>query len=180
MPAQVFNISSLVDQHFSDDSRPETSPPEFVIVMGGIAAGKTTIRKKFFSKGYVLIDAAVIFTLLDGWEEQPFPGELEDPMNLVGALIAERALGERRNIVTELIGGDYAPIATLIEAMKKAGYKVKINAVTCDIEEAIRRNEARLNVEISAYVAEPYQHKWLMDAANSVSANWCEAKKVNW
>lgn len=171
MPIERFNITALVDQHFSDDSLPDTPPPELAILIGGPAVGKTTIRKEKFSRGYVIIDAAKIFTLLEGWEEQPFPGELEEPMNMVGVLVAERAIKERRNIVTELIGSDYAPTVALIEAMKNAGYKVTVHAITCDVEEAMRRNLARGNDEISAYFAEPYQRQWLIDATTSAPEN---------
>lgn len=167
MPTQRFNITTLVDQHFSDDSLPDALPPECVLLIGGPAVGKTAIRKGKFSRGYVLIDAAEIFTLLDGWEDQAFPGGLEEPMNMVGMLIAQRAIKERRNVVTELIGSDYAPTVALIETMKNAGYKVTVHAITCDVEEAMRRNLARGNDEISAYFAEPYQRQWLIDAATS-------------
>ncbi len=162
-----FDITALVEQHFSDDSRSGTQSPELIVLIGGPAVGKTTVRKKQFSRGYVVVDAAEIFVMLDGWENQDFPGELEEPLCLVGKLVAQRAVAERRNIVTELIGADYAPTIALIEAMKNAGYKIMLNAVNCDIEEAERRNFARGNDEISAYFAEPYQRQWLIDAATS-------------
>ena len=164
---QRYDITALVERHFSDDSRPGAQPPEFVLLIGGPAVGKTTVRKQRFSRGYVVVDAAEIFVMLDGWKDQPFPGELEEPVNLVGALVAQRAITERRNIVTELIGADYAPTIALIEAMNNAGYQVMVNAVNCDIDEAARRNFARGNDEISAYFSEPYQRQWLIDAATS-------------
>jgi hypothetical protein len=132
MPTQQFDITALVDQHFSNDSLPQAPLPEFVALIGGPAVGKTMIQKEMLSKGYVVVDAADIFTLLHCSKYQQFPGDLEEPLNLIGALIAQHAIAERRNMVNESIGSDYAPTAALFEAMKQAGYKVTAQAITCD------------------------------------------------
>ena len=74
--------------------------------MGGVATGKTTLRKQQYSSGYVLIDAGEIFLSLSRGEFLPFPGPLELAMEAVGRGVTVRALSERHNIVTEIIGGN--------------------------------------------------------------------------
>ena len=61
-------------------------------------------------------------------------------MELVGDAVARRAVSERRHIVIELTGMDYEPTQALLEAMRAIGYAISVQAVTCDIEEAWRRN----------------------------------------
>ena len=88
-------------------------------------------------------------------------------MEIVGAMIAHRAVAERRHIVTELIGADYEATVHLIEAMRSIGYEISVNGVNCDVEEAQRRNLERGNDNISCYFAEEYQRQWLIEAAGS-------------
>lgn len=56
----------------------------------------------------------------------------------------------------------------LIEAMRVMGYLVSIQGITCDIEEAQRRNLERGDDNISCYYAERYQRRWLLEAAHAV------------
>jgi hypothetical protein len=84
---------------------------------------------------------------------------------LIGGLIAERAIKERRHIVTELIGAEFEPVKALIDSMKAIGYKVEIVGISCELEESIRRSENRGDDNISAYYAERFQRQWLRDAA---------------
>lgn len=164
---RAFNIDigSQIDRFFDDSSIPHGEEPKIVILMGGPAGGKTTIRKQRYSTGYVLVDAAEIFLNLSGNEVFPFPEAFEQPMEIIGSLVARRAVSERRNIVTELIGSDYEATKALIEAFRAIGYHTNIQAITCEIEEAQRRNLAREDDCISAYYAEPYQRRWLLEAA---------------
>ena len=91
-------------------------------------------------------------------------------MELVGDAVARRAVSERRNIVIELTGMDYEPTQQLLEAMRDLGYMISVQAVTCDIEEAWRRNTTRGNDDISCYYAEPFHRRWLLDAARAALA----------
>ena len=159
------DVDAEVESYFDASSDSHGATPDFVIVMGGPAVGKTTLRKQKFSKGYVLVDAADIFIRLSKGLSLDFPDDLEEPMEVVGTMIAGRALAERRNIVTELIGADYDATAELIEAMRSIGYKISVNGVNCDVEEAQRRNLARGDDNISCYFAEEFQRKWLIAAA---------------
>ena len=161
------DVNAEVESYFDASSESHSEAPDFVIVMGGPAVGKTTLRKQNFSRGYVLVDAADIFTRLSKGQSLDFPDDLEEPMEVVGTLIASRAVAERRHIVTELIGADYEATVELIEAMRSIGYEISVSGVTCDVEEAQRRNLARGDDNISCYFAEAFQRKWLIEAAGS-------------
>jgi hypothetical protein len=160
-----FDIGAEINRYFDDSSLPDGAESRIVIFMGGVASGKTTLRKQRYSTGFVLVDAADIFLNLSRGGFFPFPEAFEEPMQIIGSILAQRAVAERRNIVTELIGAELDPAKDLIEAMLAIDYKVDLQAITCDVEEAQRRNLNRGDDCISAYYAEPYQRAWLMDAA---------------
>ena len=71
--------------------------------MGGVCAGKTTLRREKYSSGFVVLDAAEIFLSLSRGEYYEFPDAFLEPMNLIGQRVALRALRERRNLVTETL-----------------------------------------------------------------------------
>lgn len=89
-------------------------------------------------------------------------------MNLIGALVADRALEERRNIVTEIIGADYDETKALIDAMTAIGYHVEFVYVSCDFEQAVKWNLERGDACVSAYYAEPFHRAWLLQAAAGI------------
>jgi predicted ATPase len=159
-----FDVGAEVGRYFDDSSLSDGAGPRVVILMGGPAAGKTTVRKQRYSTGYVLVDAAEIFLSLSRGEYIDFPGPFDRMLELIGRPVARRAVSERRHIVTELIGADREPTEQLIEAMRAVGYLVSVQGITCDIEEARHRNLAR-GGDISCYYAEPYQRRWLLEAA---------------
>jgi len=165
----LIDIDNEIRRHFEDSSLVQSGQPTAVILMGDVASGKTHLRAKNYSQGFVLIDAAEIFHHLSGVEQLDFPHALLGPLEVIGPLIALRALSERRNIVTEVIGDDEEPTIELITALKQAGYSVDVVGVTCDLEEAIRRNENRGD-SISAYFAEPFQRKWIIGACRQLGS----------
>jgi formylglycine-generating enzyme required for sulfatase activity len=158
------DIESEVDRLFDDSSLAHGDPPRAVILMGSIATGKTTMRSKEYSRGFVLIDAAEMFhhmsrdnVFLD------FPDAFLEPLATIGPIIARRAVAERRHIVTEIVGADYTLVDNLLSALQSAGYTVEVVDVMCDLEEALRRNENRGD-NVSAYHAEQFQRQWIIDA----------------
>ena len=138
--------------------------PKAVILMGGVATGKTTLRRKDYSSGYVIIDAAEIFEVLSkGDVTLVFPDAFLDELELIGPMLACSAVSNKQNIVTEIIGADVDAVVPLVSGLKSAGFTVELIALDCDLEEAIRRNEEP-GRGISAYFAEDFQIRWIINA----------------
>ncbi len=163
-----WDIDEEIDRLFDDSSICRGGSPIAVILMGGVATGKTTLRKQQYSRGYVVIDAADIFLSLSKGEVLSFPDALEEPLNQIGRLVAKRALFERRNIVTEIIGAEYEPTTRLVEALKGAGYRAEMVFVSCGLGESFKRSANRGENNISAYYAEAFQRAWLIEACNEL------------
>jgi len=115
------------------------NPPKFVIFMGGVGAGKTTIRKQQFGKGYVHFEFGEIYTAV----KKAF-GENDPKLTSYSALACDLILREsfekKKNIVTEIIGENYDLITPMIDWLKDAGYEISVTAITCDIVEAYKRH----------------------------------------
>lgn len=168
-PARVFtfDLSEEIDRFFNDSSIPEDGKPEFVILAGGVCSGKSTIRHEQFAD-HVQIDAGEIFLNLSGDEYFDFGAMFEEPLEVIGQMIAQRAVSERRNIVTEIIGADADATKRLVEAIIADGYELKFKFIHCDIETAAERNLNRGN-NISAHYCEPYHFRWIMGAFDMAS-----------
>jgi len=164
-----FNLGQEVEKFFDETSNPSSHPPEIVLIMGGVAVGKTTYRKQNYSTGYVVIDSVDVFLNLCRGGYFDFPGPFEAPLEQIGQSVTIRAITEKRNIVTEIIGSEYESTEALIEAMKKIGYEVNVIGLECDLEESLERNLNRGDDSISAYYADIYQIRWLLKAANDKS-----------
>ena len=164
----IFDIGEELDRYFDDSSRTLVGPPRIVIYVGGVASGKSTLRRKWNSQGYVLIDAAEVFRNLSRGLYYDFPGPFVGLLDIIGKSVAARAVAERRNIVTELIGADYEATKKLFDAMTSIGYSIEAKAITCDVETAMQRNSARGDDNISAYYAESFQRTWLQGAATAL------------
>jgi hypothetical protein len=166
-----FDVLAEIDRLFNDSSIPADGQPTAAILMGGPAASKTTIRKQKYSRGYVLIDAGDIFLSLSRGEFFPFPEAFREAMDVIGRLVTHRALSEQRNIVTEIIGAEIEPARQLIRALKSIDYEVQVTAITCDTQEAARRNISRGDDNISAYYAEPFQRAWIIDTCIQLASD---------
>ena len=164
----VFDIGEELDRYFDDSSRNLVGQPRIVIYLGGPASGKTTLRRKWHSHGYVVVDAAEIFLNLSRGSYYDFPGPFVGLLDVIGQNVAARAVAERRNIVTEIIGTDYEQAKGLFDAMTSIGYSIEAKAITCDIETAMQRNASRGDDSISAYYCEPFQRSWLQRAATAL------------
>jgi hypothetical protein len=158
----TFNLSAEINRLLGAADATQ-SPPVAVVVSGGIATGKTMLRRQQYAQGYIHIDAAEIFLRLSQGHFLPFPGPFLQPMNLVGQVVSLRAVQGRRNIVTEIVGSDLQRVNVLTEALKSVGYSVKMALTTCDIDESLRRNAMRGD-DISAYYTESFHYAWIVDA----------------
>lgn len=150
------------------------NPPTWVLITGPVATGKSTIRHEKYRRGYVTIDAAEIFLRVCRGRRVDFPPppsekELAEQLELIGSGIATRAVRERRNIVTELIGVPSEPVKQLMDAILAAGYRCKNFFVQCEFEESQRRNLARGENDISAYYTDPYHVRWILNALQEYS-----------
>jgi hypothetical protein len=132
--------------------------------MGGVCVGKSTLRRKEYSKGYVFLDAGEIFLTLCKGKDLDFPSVHKKKMEQIGSAIAVQAIKEKRNIVTEIIGANYEAVQSLIDAIISAGYKVNLVPLLGDIAETWERNVNRDEDNISAYYCETYHLKWIHKA----------------
>jgi hypothetical protein len=121
-----------------------------------------------YSDSYVLIDAAQIFLDLGAGDAEDFPGRFGSKLEGIGSFVSERALRERRNVVTEIIGDDLESTKALIDALKDTGYKVAVVGVTCDLETSIERSKKRTESFVSAYYAGPINARWILEAVKSL------------
>jgi hypothetical protein len=155
-----------VDRYFDDPSLSGVEKPKIVIILGGVAVGKTTYRKANFATGYVVVDSVEIFLNLCRGGHFDFPGPFESAIEEIGSFVAEEAISKRYNIVTELIGAEAEEINFLVKELKAAHYEVVVHGLDCDLDESMRRNLNRDEDCISAYFAEDYHYKWLTKAAH--------------
>lgn len=138
--------------------------PRWVLIAGGVCAGKTRLRREKYTQGFVTLDAAEIFLRLCRGGYYDFPSVFEEAVDLIGYGIARRAVRERRSVVTEIIGAELEPTKRLIEAIKAAGYRCELIGVTSDVQEAWERNIRRSADNISAYYTEPFHRRWILAA----------------
>jgi hypothetical protein len=142
--------------------------PVLHVVMGAPCTGKTRFIRAHFRSGVVHVDAPRVFLGFCRGEVLAFPGELEEKLERAGAAVARRAVEERRSIVVEVIGQDER-LEEMTRALESCGYRVDIQVLDCDVETAVKRNEARGENNISAYYAEAFHYRWLMAAARAVN-----------
>ncbi len=140
--------------------------PKVVIIMGGVCTGKTTHRRKNYSKGYSSVDASDIFIELSKSGYYDFPSHLESEMNDIGLDKLKSAIKKRKDIVVEVTGGKFELLKELIEQIKELNYATVVVNLTCSTEEAKRRNNSRGDNNISAYYCEQYHLDWFKQAAS--------------
>jgi hypothetical protein len=129
------------------------NPPKFVIFMGGVGAGKTTIRRQQFAEGFVHFDIGEIYQALRKTFSSDNP-KIESYTSLAGDLILKESINEKKNIVIEIIGDSAEVITPVIDKMKEIGYDVSVNGITCDPAEAYARHHKAVKEDkdyLSAY-----------------------------
>lgn len=130
---ETVDVAAEVERYFHDSSLVRNGPPELVLITGGAAVGKSRMRRARFACGYVNLDAGDIFIRLSQGRYIDFPSFLEEPMDMIGGLIAWQALRERRNIVCELIGAEVDPVKRLIDTYRALDYHIAVTGMTADL-----------------------------------------------
>jgi hypothetical protein len=145
----------------------KSRPPRCVVICGPTATGKSSRRRERYSSGYALVDAASIFLSLAPDEVLDFPDALRSELEAAGQALAAAAVHARADIVTEVVGASEPAMTQLIESLLSIGYKVDLEYVHADVAQAWQRNLERSDNNISAYFAEEFNFRWLVQAARA-------------
>lgn len=168
--ALTIDFQKITARFFEDTSLTSDKEPELVLIMGGVGAGKSTLRKDKFTKGYVVLDAGEIYSFCIEEEYHEFD-VVKDLIEIIGGWIAEKSIKEKRSIVVEMIGDSKEDIEALITAMRSVGYKLKLQFVSCDPAEAYRRHLKAVEDDksyISCYFTQKSHLKWLLEGVKAV------------
>jgi tetratricopeptide (TPR) repeat protein len=171
MTIQEIKPQNEIEKYLEDSSIRKGGNPSFVIMMGTVGAGKTTIRRKEYAKGYVNLDAGDIFANLAKGEYLDFPGELEIPLEMVGRMLAKEAIRQKRNMVVEVIGDSTEDTEAMAKVMVTAGYEIVPVLVKCEVKEGYLRHTKAVATDpknISAYFTQDYHKKWILNAVKGV------------
>lgn len=113
--------------------------PKFVIFMGGVGSGKTTLRRANYATGYVHFDFSEIYLAIKKAMAAD-SSRLAEYCSFAATLLLQGTLEARKNIVIEIIGESLPMIAPVIDAMKGIGYDISLQGVFVDIAEGYRRH----------------------------------------
>ncbi len=133
---EYLKILGIVEKICSKAS--SESEPQFVIVMGGVGVGKTTIRHEKYND-YVNFEFGEIFNIFkkEFGEDDP---KLTAMTSVACDLILNESIEKKKNIVTELIGDKEEDVRKLIDGMLDLGYKVSPLFITADPAESYKRH----------------------------------------
>ena len=131
---KILNLAkSIFEPGISDAS------PKFVILIGGVGSGKTTMRKDKYVKGYVQFDfGEILMSLRKIFGNND--SRMTDSASAVCEMVMEESLGKKKNIVIEIIGDKKDVIEPVIDGITKLGYKVSIVYVSVDPAEGYKRH----------------------------------------
>jgi KaiC/GvpD/RAD55 family RecA-like ATPase len=132
----------------------QDTPPKFVVIAGPVGTGKTTCRREKYAQDYVLIDAGELFDIYITDKSGDEAEKMEQRAMAVGVELVTRAVGQRRNIVIEILGDQEEPKKSILPKMASLGYQTKIEFIDCDVEEALRREKAGVRDNMSAYYSQ--------------------------
>lgn len=115
--------------------------PKFVILMGGVAAGKTTIRKAQYAKGYTNFEYGEVHVALEKAFGKKHP-RLHEYGLFAGNLILGDCLENKKNLVIEIIGGEETKnvLIALIDKMRNKGYEIAVTPIIADVAESYQRH----------------------------------------
>ena len=144
-------LSKIADEFLQKGETSEK--PQLILILGGVAAGKSTLRKQKYDNGYVFVDAGAIYLRLTDNETKKVD-RIEDYCQFVGNIILATAITKKKNIVVELIGDNKEHVDYIINGMSKHGYSVNIQGVFGDVMECYQRHlkqEREGRDDISSY-----------------------------
>jgi hypothetical protein len=118
---------------------PSEHPPKFVIMMGGVGSGKTTVRRQRYSSGYVNFDYTEIMIAVEKAVGKDEP-RLESYVSLANSIILQECIVDKKNIVIEITGDNKEILDPVLDGMKKLGYDISIEFIHCDPVEAYKRH----------------------------------------
>lgn len=113
--------------------------PKLAIFTGGVASGKTTIRKQKYGENYVHFEFGEIRTAVKKQLGKDDP-KLESSSFLVSDMIFKDCIENKRNIVTEIIGDNNAVLTPIINKMIELGYKIEMQYIQADPVESYKRH----------------------------------------
>ncbi len=125
----TLKILELVEQ-FCERGRTEDHP-QFVIVSGGPAAGKTTARRQEFPTGYVHFDGGDIVLEMNKLFDAEDP-KMSAYLSFAGEYVVSTAIADKKNIVIEIIGDNLNLLKPIIEKIIQLGYKVTTMPIVSD------------------------------------------------
>ncbi len=166
------DLNKELAKYFDDSSICRDGEPKFALFMGGVGAGKTTVRHQKCGKDYVHLDAAEIFANFANGKTYEFPTAFEEPLELMGSLMAKQAIKQKRNIAMEVIGNSLEDTRALIDAMKSVEYKVHLANIECDPVESYKRHINAVQTDtdyVSAFHTQRFHYKWILEAVKETT-----------
>lgn len=123
------------------ESGASDTPPKFVVLMGGVAAGKTTIRKAQYTGGYTNFEYGEVYVAIEKMfgKEHPRIGEYG---LFASSLILGDCLENKKNLVIEIVGSEETKDALIavIDTMRNRGYDIAVTPVVADVAESYQRH----------------------------------------
>lgn len=148
--------------------------PTFVMVVGGVAAGKTTHRRTAYAEGYVHLDYGEIYL---AFEKLLGKGHKNIPAFSLMAIdmVTYQAIQEKRNIVVEFIGDNAEVMTELIDTMKSYGYKVELVPIIADVAESYKRHLKAVEDDPD-YISSHHSESFMLSALKRHFKNRAEGR----
>ena len=146
-------------------------PPKFVVLMGGVAAGKTTIRKAQYASDYTNFEYGEVYVAIEKAFGKDHP-RLGEYGLFASNLILGDSLENRKNIVIEIIGGEETKdsLIAVIDAMRGRGYDIAITPVIADVVESYQRHLKAVDNDPD-YISSHFTEKLTLDCLKSALAS---------
>ena len=127
-----------------------------IFMMGGPAAGKTTVRKREYdlpALNAIIVDSDAIKAEHSEYDPRD-PSRVHAWSSQEATRRFYAAIGTGADVVFDGTGNSAEKYVTFIHAAQASGYETELVYVTCDLHEALRRNAARERVVAEDVVRE--------------------------